>query len=67
MALRKGGDEDQPAMLTIVYGLGIIALYYLAVGIVAGFVGGIPLALVLILALGTGAYWAAFKDRPRGY
>ncbi|MBA2686792.1 MAG: 1-acyl-sn-glycerol-3-phosphate acyltransferase [Gemmatimonadaceae bacterium] len=67
MAIRKGGDEDQPAMLTIVYGLGIIALYYFIVGIVAGLVGGFLLALVLILALGTGAYWAAFKDRPRGY
>ncbi len=67
MAIRKGGDADQPAMLTIVYGLGIISLYYLAVGVVAGLVGGFPLALVLILALGTGAYWAAFRDRPRGY
>lgn len=67
MAIKKGGDADQPAMLTIVYGLGIIALYYLLVGIVAGFVGGLPLALVMILAFGTGAYWAAFKDRPRGY
>lgn len=67
MAIRKGGDEDQPAMLTIVYGLGIILLYYTVVGLVAGVVGGIPLALVLILALATGAYWAAFKDRPRGY
>lgn len=67
MALRKGGDEDQPAMLTIVYGLGIIALYYSFLGIVAGLVGGFPFAVVLILALGTGAYWAAFKDRPRGY
>ncbi len=63
LAIRKGGDEDQPAMLTIVYGLGIVALYYCIVGIVAGFVGGFALALVLILALGTGAYWSAFaKD-----
>ncbi len=67
MAVRKGGDEDQPAMLTIVYGLGILALYYTVLGVVAGFIGGFPLALTLILALGTGAYWAAFKDRPRGY
>lgn len=67
MAVRKGGDQDQPAMLTIVYGLGIIAIYYSIIGIVAGLIGGFPFALVLILAFGTGAYWAAFKDRPRGY
>ncbi len=65
MAIRKGGDADQPAMLTILYGLGIFALYYSAVAIVAGVLGGFPLAIVMILALGTGAYWAAFKGRPR--
>lgn len=67
LAIRKGGDEDQPAMLTIVYGLGLVALYYSVLGIVAGVIGGLPLAAVLILALGTGAYWAAFNDHPRGY
>ncbi len=67
MAIRKGGDEDQPAMLTIVYGLGLVALYYSVLGLVAGAIGGFPLAIVLILALGTGAYWAAFNDHPRGY
>lgn len=67
MAIRKGGDADQPAMLTIVYGLGILLAYYAVLGVVAGVLGGFPLALVLILALGTGAYWAAFKDHPRGY
>lgn len=67
LALRKGGDEDQPAMLTILYGIGILALYYTLAGVIAGMVGGFAFALVLILALGTGAYWAAFRDRPRGY
>lgn len=67
LAVRKGGDADQPAMLTILYGIGILALYYSALGFVAGVLAGLPVALVLILALGTGAYWAAFKDRPRGY
>lgn len=67
MALRKGGDADQPAMLTIVYGLALLLLYYLVLGIIAGVVGGFPLAVGLILALATGAYWAAFKDHPRGY
>lgn len=67
MALRKGGDADQPAMLTILYGIGILALYYSVLGIVAGVLGGFPLAVVLILALGAGAYWTAFKDRPRRY
>lgn len=67
MAIRKGGDEDQPAMLTIVYGIGLVVLYYAVLGILAGVVGGLPLAVVLILALGTGAYWAAFNNHPRGY
>jgi 1-acyl-sn-glycerol-3-phosphate acyltransferase len=67
MALRKGGDADQPAMLTIVYGLALLLLYYLVLGVIAGVVGGLPLAIGLILALATGAYWAAFKDHPRGY
>jgi 1-acyl-sn-glycerol-3-phosphate acyltransferase len=67
MALRKAGDADQPAMLTIVYGLALLLLYYLVLGIIAGVVGGFPLAVGLILALATGAYWAAFKDHPRGY
>lgn len=67
MALRKGGDADQPAMLTIIYGLGLLTLYYVVLGVIAGVLGGFPLALIVILALGTGAYWAAFRDRPRGY
>ncbi len=65
--MRKGGDADQPAMLTMLYGIGILALYYSALGLVAGVLAGFPVAVVLVLALGTGAYWAAFKDRPRGY
>jgi hypothetical protein len=67
MALRKGGDADQPAMLTILYGMGLLVLYYSVLGIIAGVLGGLPVAVVLILALGTGAYWTAFKDRPRRY
>lgn len=67
LAIRRGGDEDQPAMLTIVYGVSILALYYLAAAVIAGMLGGWPLAFIVILALGTGAYWTAFKDHPRGY
>jgi 1-acyl-sn-glycerol-3-phosphate acyltransferase len=66
MAIRKGGDADQPAMLTIVYGLGLLAAFYAVVGIIAGFLAGFPVALALILTLATGAYWAAFKNHPRG-
>lgn len=66
LAIRKGGDADQPAMLTIVYGMGLLAIYYSVVGIIAGVLGGFPLAVISILALATGAYWNAFKDRPRG-
>lgn len=67
LAIRRGGDEDQPAMLTMVYGLSILALYYLGAGLVAGAIGGFPLALIVVVALGAGAYWTAFKDHPRGY
>jgi 1-acyl-sn-glycerol-3-phosphate acyltransferase len=66
-ALSRSSDGDQPAMLTIIYGLIFLLAYYAVAAVLFGFIAGPVWALVIVLVLGTGAYWTAFKNHPRGY
>ena len=68
IALRRSTNADEPAMLTILFGIGLVLVTYAVhltiVGVLAHsvWVGGIYLIGLLI-----GAYWAAFEPHPRRY
>ncbi len=65
IAVKKSKNPDDPAMLTIVYGLILIlASYSVQFAIVTALLN--PWwATLYVATLPFGAYWAAFKDHPR--
>lgn len=66
LALRKSRDADQPAMLTIMFGLGLVLLTYVfQVAVVGLLVRSTWVSAVYLVSLFGGAYWAAFENRPR--
>ena len=67
IAVATSSDPDQPAMKTILYGMGLLLFFYIAVAIATGVIWGPLVSAGVILVLSTGAYWTAFKDHPRGY
>jgi 1-acyl-sn-glycerol-3-phosphate acyltransferase len=66
IAVKRSLDADQPAMQTILFGLGFVLLTYavhlmiLGVLVHSFWIGSLYLAGLL-----TGAYWAAFEQHPR--
>jgi 1-acyl-sn-glycerol-3-phosphate acyltransferase len=68
IAVKRSTNADEPAMLTILFGIGLVlvtyAIHLTIVGALAHsvWVGGIYLIGLLI-----GAYWAAFEPHPRRY
>jgi 1-acyl-sn-glycerol-3-phosphate acyltransferase len=68
IALRRSTNADEPAMLTILFGIGLVlvtyAIHLTIIGALAHsvWIGGIYLVGLLI-----GAYWAAFEPHPRRY
>jgi 1-acyl-sn-glycerol-3-phosphate acyltransferase len=68
LAIRKSTNADEPAMFTILFGLGFVLLTYAVHLAIVGFVAHSFVAVLLYLALlVTGAYWAAFEQHPRRY
>jgi 1-acyl-sn-glycerol-3-phosphate acyltransferase len=65
-ALRYSRDADQPAMLTIVMGIGFVLLAYaIHFAVVDALVHSILISGLYIASLMVGAYWTAFKNHPR--
>jgi 1-acyl-sn-glycerol-3-phosphate acyltransferase len=68
MAVNRSTDADQPAMLTIMFGIGLVLLTYVVHLTIVGIVVHSFLFDCLYLAgLLSGAYWAAFQQHPRRY
>ena len=68
LAVRRSTNPDEPAMLTIMFGLGFVLLTYVVHLAVIGVVAGSALVVVAYLVtLLAGAYWAAFEEHPRRY
>ena len=68
MAVKRSNDADQPAMLTIMFGVGLVLLTYVVHLTIVGMVFHSFLFDCLYLAgLLSGAYWAAFQQHPRRY
>lgn len=64
LAIRKSRTPDDPAMLTILYGLFFILASYALQLSVLWVVAGFWWATAYLATLPIGAYWAAFKDHP---
>ena len=64
LAIKKSKSADDPAMLTILFGLVLILLSYLLQGVILYLAFGLIWALLYLVSLPIGAYWAAFKDHP---
>jgi 1-acyl-sn-glycerol-3-phosphate acyltransferase len=64
IAIRKSRTPDDPAMLTILYGLFFILAAYAMQLAILWVVVGFWWAVVYLATLPVGAYWAAFKDHP---
>ena len=68
IAVKRSVDADQPAMLTIVFGIGFVLLTYaIHLAIVGMLVHSFWIGCLYLAGLLSGAYWAAFERHPRRY
>ncbi len=66
IALRISTDADQPAMFTIIIGLGLVlATYAIYLAVVGALTHSLWIPLLCLAALLLGAYWAAFEPHLR--
>jgi 1-acyl-sn-glycerol-3-phosphate acyltransferase len=65
-AVRRSIDADQPAMQTILFGLGfVLVTYAIHLTILGVLVHSFWISSLYFAGLLTGAYWAAFEQHPR--
>jgi 1-acyl-sn-glycerol-3-phosphate acyltransferase len=68
MAVRRSTNADEPAMLTILFGIGLVLLTYIIhLTVVGALTHSIWIGFIYLVGLLTGAYWAAFERHPRRY
>jgi len=68
LAVRRSTNADEPAMLTILFGIGFVLItYVIHLTIVGALAHSILIEAIYLLGLLTGAYWAAFEQHPRRY
>ena len=66
MAVRRSTNADEPAMLTIMFGVGFVLLTYVVhLTIVGMVVHSFLFDCLYLVGLLSGAYWAAFQQHPR--
>jgi 1-acyl-sn-glycerol-3-phosphate acyltransferase len=68
LAVKRSVDADQPAMLTIMFGIGFVLLtYVIQLTILGTLVRSFWLSTLYLVSLLAGAYWAAFERHARRY
>jgi hypothetical protein len=68
IAVKRSVDADQPAMLTIMFGIGFVLLAYaIQLAILGTLIRSFWLSTLYLASLLGGAYWAAFERHPRRY
>jgi 1-acyl-sn-glycerol-3-phosphate acyltransferase len=68
IAVRIAGDADQPAMLTILFGISMVLVTYAVyVAVVALVFHSFVAAALYLASLLCGAYWAAFRQHEKHY
>jgi 1-acyl-sn-glycerol-3-phosphate acyltransferase len=66
IAVRRSKDADQPAMLTLIFGVGFVLMTYaIHLTIVGALVHSFWVSTLYLATLLSGAYWAAFEGHPR--
>jgi 1-acyl-sn-glycerol-3-phosphate acyltransferase len=66
MAVKRSKDADEPAMFTIMFGVGLVLLtYVIHLTIVGMVVHSFLVDCLYLVGLLSGAYWAAFQRHPR--
>jgi 1-acyl-sn-glycerol-3-phosphate acyltransferase len=68
LAVKRSTDPDEPAMLTIIFGIGLVLITYAVhLTIVGALVHSFWISGLYLAGLLTGVYWAAFEQEPRRY
>lgn len=68
IAVKRSTDADQPAMLTIMFGIGFVLLTYaIHLTILGVLIHSFWVSSLYLAGLLSGAYWAAFEQHPRRY
>jgi len=68
IAVKRSIDADQPAMQTIMFGIGFVLLAYaIQLGILGVLIHSFWISSLYLAGLLSGAYWAAFEQHPRRY
>ena len=68
IAVKRSTDADQPAMLTIMFGIGFVLITYaIHLTILGVLVHSFWISLLYLAGLLSGAYWAAFEQHHRRY
>jgi 1-acyl-sn-glycerol-3-phosphate acyltransferase len=68
LAVKRSTNADEPAMFTIIFGIGLVLLtYVIHLTIVGVLVHSFVLDCLYLAGLLSGAYWAAFQRHPRRY
>lgn len=68
IAVKRSTDADQPAMLTIMFGIGFVLLTYaIHLTILGALIHSFWISFLYLAGLLSGAYWAAFEQHPRRY
>lgn len=68
LAVKRSTNADEPAMLTILFGIGLVlATYIIHLTIVGALAHSIWISCIYLMGLLAGAYWAAFERHPRRY
>ena len=68
IAVKRSTDADEPAMLTIMFGIGFVLLTYaIHLTILGVLIHSFWINSIYLAGLLSGAYWAAFEQHPRRY
>jgi 1-acyl-sn-glycerol-3-phosphate acyltransferase len=68
IAVKRSIDADQPAMQTILFGIGFVLLTYVVhLTILGVLIHSFWISSLYLASLLGGAYWAAFEQHPRRY
>jgi 1-acyl-sn-glycerol-3-phosphate acyltransferase len=68
IAVSRSTNADEPAMLTILFGIGLVLVtYIIQLTIVGVLAHSIWIGFFYLVGLLAGAYWAAFEQHPRRY
>jgi hypothetical protein len=68
LALKRSTDADHPAMLTMLFGVGLVLVTYaLQLAVVGALARSVWISVLYLASLLIGAYWAAFEKHPQAH